>query len=82
MNDSSLPQSSATAATPAGARILVWDLPVRVFHWLLAASFLARGSPPRANGEAMITGRKQGPPADGIERERRGLGTVPSLCTT
>lgn len=22
------------------ARVLVWDLPVRVFHWLLAASFL------------------------------------------
>ena len=21
-------------------RILVWDLPTRVFHWLLAASFL------------------------------------------
>jgi cytochrome b len=40
MNDSSLPQSSAGAATPVDARILVWDLPVRVSHWLLATSFL------------------------------------------
>lgn len=39
MKNSSLPHSPATAATPADARILVWDLPVRVFHWLLAASF-------------------------------------------
>lgn len=39
MNDSSLPQAPATAARPVGARILVWDVPVRVFHWLLAASF-------------------------------------------
>jgi cytochrome b len=34
------PRFSATAAAPADARILVWDMPVRVFHWLLAASFL------------------------------------------
>jgi cytochrome b len=38
MNDSPLPRAQA-AATPANARILVWDLPVRVFHWLLVASF-------------------------------------------
>lgn len=25
---------------PAAQRVLVWDLPVRIFHWLLAASFL------------------------------------------
>jgi cytochrome b len=29
----------ATAGTGAGARILVWDAPVRVFHWLMALSF-------------------------------------------
>ena len=35
-----------TASTPASSAggtpqpVLVWDLPVRVFHWLLAASFL------------------------------------------
>ena len=26
-------------ATPATSRILVWDLPVRLFHWMLAISF-------------------------------------------
>lgn len=31
MNDSSLSR--------AAGKVLVWDLPVRVFHWLLAASF-------------------------------------------
>lgn len=39
MSDSSPPQASATAARPTAAKILVWDLPVRVFHWMLAASF-------------------------------------------
>jgi len=34
MNDSSL-----SRAAVAGGKVLVWDLPVRVFHWLLAASF-------------------------------------------
>lgn len=32
--------SASPAEGRAGDRILVWDLPVRVFHWLLAASFL------------------------------------------
>ncbi|MBE7939190.1 MULTISPECIES: cytochrome b/b6 domain-containing protein [Ramlibacter] len=27
------------SASPADGRVLVWDAPVRVFHWLLAASF-------------------------------------------
>jgi|PlaIllAssembly_1097288.scaffolds.fasta_scaffold44792_4 cytochrome b len=26
-------------STPKASRILVWDLPLRLFHWLLAASF-------------------------------------------
>jgi cytochrome b len=38
------PQMSATT-TPTtqdttSPRVLVWDLPIRIFHWLLAASFL------------------------------------------
>ena len=39
MNDSSLPQAPPTAARPADGKVLIWDVPVRVFHWLLAASF-------------------------------------------
>lgn len=41
MNDTSTGgQAAATAGPPRGGiRILVWDIPVRVFHWLLAASF-------------------------------------------
>ena len=31
---------SAPISTPAAERTLVWDLPVRVFHWLLALSVL------------------------------------------
>lgn len=40
MNDASIGETAAPTAEPArGARILVWDLPVRVLHWLLAVSF-------------------------------------------
>lgn len=44
MNDSSLSRAAAQddahdGAVASGAKVLVWDLPVRVFHWLLAASF-------------------------------------------
>lgn len=31
--------SRAESAQDAGRRILVWDLPVRIFHWLMALSF-------------------------------------------
>jgi cytochrome b len=31
--------SSTAANAPAASRVLVWDLPVRVFHWLMVASF-------------------------------------------
>lgn len=31
---------NATSASPAERRILVWDAPVRVFHWLMVASFV------------------------------------------
>ncbi|MDO9074850.1 MAG: cytochrome b/b6 domain-containing protein [Rubrivivax sp.] len=30
---------AAAAAAPAARRVLVWDAPVRVFHWLTALSF-------------------------------------------
>jgi cytochrome b len=29
-----------TNPEPAAERVLVWDLPIRIFHWLLAAAFL------------------------------------------
>lgn len=32
--------SASRAEAPATARILVWDLPVRVFHWLMVLSFV------------------------------------------
>ena len=31
--------SRAETARQTGSRVLVWDLPVRIFHWLLALSF-------------------------------------------
>jgi len=37
--ESSQPPASAHASAPA-REVLVWDLPTRLFHWLLAASFL------------------------------------------
>lgn len=39
MNAISASHASSTAAKPATHRILVWDVPVRVFHWLMVASF-------------------------------------------
>lgn len=39
MNTAS-PSASATQAAAGPRRVLVWDAPVRVFHWLLAASFI------------------------------------------
>ena len=33
------PRRSIMTSTPKASRILVWDLPLRLFHWLLAASF-------------------------------------------
>ena len=36
MND----QATTTAARRTHMRILVWDVPVRIFHWALAASFI------------------------------------------
>ena len=39
MNDSSAFRAKPDATEQARAKILVWDLPVRVFHWLLALSF-------------------------------------------
>ena len=33
-------QSTPAGAKPTHLRILVWDVPVRIFHWALAASFI------------------------------------------
>jgi len=32
-------EAQAVAASASGARVRIWDLPVRVFHWALVASF-------------------------------------------
>ena len=39
MNTTSASHAEAPAAAPSGRSVLVWDAPVRVFHWLLVASF-------------------------------------------
>lgn len=39
MNAISASHANAAPARPATHRILVWDVPVRVFHWLMVASF-------------------------------------------
>lgn len=40
MNETSVsPAEAAQAAVPATKKMLVWDAPVRVFHWLMVASF-------------------------------------------
>jgi hypothetical protein len=40
VNDNTSSQPSAVGTMPADSKILVWDLPLRVFHWLLAASLV------------------------------------------
>lgn len=39
MNPRSTSPAESGADSSAGQRVLVWDAPVRVFHWLLALSF-------------------------------------------
>jgi len=39
MNTTSVSHAEARATRAAQAQVLVWDLPVRVFHWLMVASF-------------------------------------------
>ena len=39
MNTTSASRAEAPATQAAQAKVLVWDLPVRVFHWLMVASF-------------------------------------------
>jgi cytochrome b len=39
MNDSSASRANVTVQHSAAGKVLVWDLPVRVFHWLMALSF-------------------------------------------
>jgi cytochrome b len=40
MSDSSSSRSDPKDNVPSTEKILVWDAPVRVFHWLLVASFI------------------------------------------
>lgn len=39
MNDTSAPHAGSAPSASGKIRILVWDAPVRVFHWLMVASF-------------------------------------------
>ena len=39
MNTTSASRAEARTDAPAGRKVLVWDAPVRVFHWLMVASF-------------------------------------------
>ncbi len=39
MNTTSVSRAEAQTSVPAGRKVLVWDAPVRVFHWLMVASF-------------------------------------------
>lgn len=39
MNDTLASRADTDARTSGTARVLVWDAPVRVFHWLMVASF-------------------------------------------
>ncbi len=39
MNTTSASRADAPTDEPASRRVLVWDAPVRVFHWLMVASF-------------------------------------------
>jgi cytochrome b len=39
MNVTSASRAEAPGNAAAGRRVLVWDAPVRVFHWLMVASF-------------------------------------------
>lgn len=40
MSETFASRAEAVADAPARNKVLVWDAPVRVFHWLMAASFL------------------------------------------
>lgn len=39
MNETSASRAEAPGAAPALQKVLVWDAPVRVFHWLMVLSF-------------------------------------------
>lgn len=39
MNETSASRAEAVQATSAANKVLVWDAPVRVFHWLMVLSF-------------------------------------------
>jgi hypothetical protein len=52
MIDTPFPRPAGPAAPP---RVLVWDAPVRVFHWLTGCASPAPGSPPRASAGGCCT---------------------------
>ena len=39
MNARSASRAEALAQAAGGRKVLVWDAPVRIFHWLMVASF-------------------------------------------
>ena len=39
MNETFASRAEAAADAPASRKVLVWDAPVRVFHWLMVGSF-------------------------------------------
>ena len=47
------PSPSTTASAAAPQRVRIWDLPTRLFHWLLAASIVAMVVTAKIGGAAM-----------------------------
>ena len=72
-----------TDNTTKPSTVKVWDWPVRVFHWTLAASVWVLWSS-RTHGEnllkAMLTGRKAAPSEAGIHHNWGVLGLAMLLA--
>ena len=49
-----MPAPSAVDPEPARVAVRVWDLPTRLFHWLLAASIVASVVTAKVGGGAMV----------------------------
>jgi cytochrome b len=45
--------AAATAPAPVAPRVRVWDLPTRVFHWVLAAAVIGSVTSAKIGGNAM-----------------------------
>ena len=51
-----MPQAStpsASATSPVSHKVRIWDLPTRLFHWLLAAAIVAMVVTAKLGGNAM-----------------------------